>query len=98
MRANNWAHYFIFLADLIIQVLLLLRGTIAIGAGVRSVIALLQAVNSRQLCLVLLVSDPTLEGRQGVPCPTQAITQVLMPRVGHLRPAVVLSTAVRADI
>lgn len=61
MRANNWAHYFIFLADLIIQVLLLLRGTIAIGAGVRSVIALLQTVNSRQLRLVLLVSDPTLE-------------------------------------
>ena len=97
MRANNWAHYFIFLADLIIQVLLLLlRGTIAIGAGVRSVIALLQAVNSRQLCLILLVCDPTLERGQGVPCPTQAITQVLMPRVGNLRPAVVLS--VRADI
>ena len=61
MRANNWAHYFIFLADLIIQVLLLLRGAIAIGAGVRSVIALLQAVNSSQLRLILLVRDPILE-------------------------------------
>ena len=96
MRANYWAYYFIFLADLIIQVLLLLRGTISIGAGVRSVIALLQAVNSRQLCLILLVCDPTLERGQGVPCPTQAITQILMPRVGHLRATIVLS--VRADI
>jgi hypothetical protein len=98
VRANNWSHYFIFLADLIIQVLLLLRGTVAIGAGVRSVIALLQAVNSRQLCLILLVRDPALEGGEGIACTTQAVTQILMSRVGHGKSILILSTTICADI
>ena len=96
MRANYWSHYFVFLADLIKQVLLLLRGTVAIGAGVRLIIALLQTVNSRQLCLILLIRDPALEGGEGVPCATQAVTQILMPRVGHGQ-TILSTTAVRAD-
>jgi hypothetical protein len=84
--ADDGANDLVLLADLIIEVLLLLSSSIAVRARVDSFVTLLEAIDCCYLGLVL----PCLEGWKGISSTTKAIAQILMPRVWHRVTAVII--------